>query len=594
MSVSRSRLPLSVRAHVFGLILVILVPSLAFSAYLVIRAAQHEQELLAGTVQGRARAAARDIERLLATLRSQLFIVANAGASAGDDPASFLAHAAESLRAHGGGAILSLPDGSELLNTSHSAGTNLPRDPDPSGVRQVATTGQPFVSDLVTDPTGGGPAVMIHVPVMQAGRVAAVASRDVLPALEASLLHQQLPADWLATVIDRDGYTLARSREASQYVGQPGRADFLARVRLHDEGSLTFSSRDNVPNYFAFSHIRPVGWTVVVGIPLDVLYAPVRRSTYSVLLLGGATLALALLLALLIGHRIAAAIAALMHYADVVVQGMSAPPGGTGLRETDRVACSLARASDDLHRSLAERQRAAAALQASEQRKQVLHQSVQAQEAERKRIARELHDTLGQYLTALQLGLNGLGRRYPGDLAAAAELSRLRQLTGQIGAEVNRMAWELRPTALDDLGLETAIAQYLEEWAERTDLHFDLQVDLGGRRLPQMVETTVYRALQEAVTNVVRHAEAEHVAVILEVLGSQLQMIIEDDGRGFQLAESGGELGTLHLGLLGIRERLALVEGTLEVESARDAGTTLYLRLPISDRGATDERKNLT
>ena len=130
------------------------------------------------------------------------------------------------------------------------------------------------------------------------------------------------------------------------------------------------------------------------------------------------------------------------------------------------------------------------------------------------------------------------------------------------------MAWELRPTALDDLGLETAITQYLEEWAERSRLHFDLQVSLGDRRLPATVETTVYRALQEAVTNVVRHADAEHVAVILEAKAHQLQLIVEDNGKGFPAEpEDGGASRSLRLGLLGIRERLALIDGTLEVES---------------------------
>ncbi|HTW71213.1 MAG TPA: ATP-binding protein, partial [Acetobacteraceae bacterium] len=147
---------------------------------------------------------------------------------------------------------------------------------------------------------------------------------------------------------------------------------------------------------------------------------------------------------------------------------------------------------------------------------------------------------------------------------------------------VNRIAWELRPTALDDLGLETAIAQYLEEWGERSQLQFDLQVNLAHRRLPQTVETTVYRALQEAITNVVRHAEADRVAVILEMVGRQLQLIVEDDGKGFPLDDAGGGgQGTMHLGLLGIRERLALVDGTLEIESSPGGGTTLFVRVPI-------------
>ena len=145
------------------------------------------------------------------------------------------------------------------------------------------------------------------------------------------------------------------------------------------------------------------------------------------------------------------------------------------------------------------------------------------------------------------------------------------------------MAWELRPTALDDLGLETAITQYLEEWGERSRLHFDLQVSLGDRRLPQTVETTVYRALQEAVTNVVRHADAgaggRHP-------GSD-RAATATDRRGRRQGVSRRTRPTvatqrpLRLGLLGIRERLALVGGTLEVESTPGLGTTLFVRVPV-------------
>jgi signal transduction histidine kinase len=290
----------------------------------------------------------------------------------------------------------------------------------------------------------------------------------------------------------------------------------------------------------------------------------------------------ALVLASLIGSRLARPITGLVKYAQLVGQGEPVALRMTGLRETDAVACSLYRASDNLHRSMADRAQAAADLLISEDRKRLLQQAVLAQEAERKRIARELHDSLGQYLTALLLGLTAIGRRIAADADATEELAKLRALTSEIGCEVNRMAWELRPTALDDLGLETAVTQYLEEWGERTRLRFDLQVSLGERRLPQTVETTVYRALQEAVTNVVRHADAEHVGVILEATGQQLQLIVEDDGKGFP-SDGTGDPGqaSLHLGLLGIRERLALVDGILEVESSPGLGTTLFVRVPV-------------
>ena len=162
-------------------------------------------------------------------------------------------------------------------------------------------------------------------------------------------------------------------------------------------------------------------------------------------------------------------------------------------------------------------------------------------------------------------------------------MAQLRDLTSEIGHEVNRMAWELRPTALDDLGLETAITQYIEEWGERSRLHFDLQLSLGDRRLPQTVETTVYRALQEAVTNVVRHAGAANGwPSSSRRRTQQLQLIVEDDGKGFRPDDTeGGAPGAQRLGLLGVRERLALVDGSLEVESSPGAGTTLFVRVPV-------------
>lgn len=578
----RLRPPFAVRTHVFGLILVTLLPLLAFSAFMVIRSAEHEQEILASAVQDRTRAAARDIERELSNLRSQLFVVANADELEPGNFAALYARASASLGQRGMAVVLSQPDGKEVLDTRMPLGAALPDNPDREAIRRVADTGVPYVSDLTVSPVTHAPDVMINVPLMQQGKVAYVASLDVMPSVEAILARQQLPPSWIATISDRRGYTLARTRDPEQYIGQPGRPDFLRRVRDADEGWFPFSSREGIPLYIAFSHVAPVGWIVVVGIPLDVLYAPVRHSTHILALVGAATLAVALVLALLIGRRLAGAITSLVAYAQMVGEGGPVGLRLTGVQETDAVACSLHRASESLRQSMAEKSQAAADLLASEDRKQLLQQAVLAQEAERKRIARELHDSLGQYLTALQLGLSAIGRRFADDPGTTDELAKLRAMTSEIGREVNRMAWELRPTALDDLGLEKAITQYLEEWGERSRLRFDLQLSLGDQRLPQTVETTVYRALQEAVTNVVRHAQAERVAVILEATGQQLQLIIEDNGKGFPPDDTdNGDQRPLRLGLLGIRERLALVGGKLEVESTPGLGTTLFVRVPV-------------
>jgi len=210
---------------------------------------------------------------------------------------------------------------------------------------------------------------------------------------------------------------------------------------------------------------------------------------------------------------------------------------------------------------------------------QVLRRTVEDQEAERLRIARELHDTLGQSLTLLQLGFDKLGQAAGDNAELQQRVAGMKSLTADIGRQVNRLAWEIRPTALDDLGIQTAIQHLLDSWSETSAIEFDLHMTLGDRRLPSAVETTLYRVLQEALTNVVRHAAASHVSVILRLSESQVAMIVEDDGRGFPGA--GEKQPPDRLGLLGIRERLSLVGGTLELESAPGKGTALYARIPL-------------
>jgi signal transduction histidine kinase len=212
----------------------------------------------------------------------------------------------------------------------------------------------------------------------------------------------------------------------------------------------------------------------------------------------------------------------------------------------------------------------------------VLRRIVTDQEAERLRIARELHDTLGQSLTVLKLGLDGIERAAPASADVQDRVARLKALTAETVKDMDRLAREIRPTALDDLGIQTAVENFLEAWSERSNVVFDLQLTLDERRLPPLVESTLFRVLQEALTNVVRHAEAKRVGVILGVSGNDVTMIIEDDGRGFGWDESEpGRHPARRLGLLGIRERMALVGGSLEVESAPGEGTTLFVRVPL-------------
>jgi len=167
-----------------------------------------------------------------------------------------------------------------------------------------------------------------------------------------------------------------------------------------------------------------------------------------------------------------------------------------------------------------------------------------------------------------------------------AGLAELKTLTATLGDEVGRLAWEMRPTALDDIGLDAAIRQFLEEWGQRSGMQFDLHLDTKGRRLPASVETTLYRVLQEGITNIVKHARAGRVGVIVKASADNVVMIVEDDGIGFD--QDALARASSRLGLLGMRERLAAIRGGLEIESRPGEGTTLIIRVKLD--GPTDAR----
>jgi len=217
---------------------------------------------------------------------------------------------------------------------------------------------------------------------------------------------------------------------------------------------------------------------------------------------------------------------------------------------------------------------------------EVLRRTVTDQEVERQRIARELHDTLGQSLTMLQLGLQAMGQEVSADDRLRQRLIGIKDLAANLGRDVSRLAWEIRPTAIDDLGIQAAIESLLDSWSEislvKYELHLSPEESPREMRLPKAVETTLYRVLQETLTNVVRHAEAHKVGVILNISEEVATMIVEDDGRGFDAHGPDIErTPARRLGLLGIRERLALVGGTLEIESSPGQGATLFIRIPI-------------
>lgn len=233
----------------------------------------------------------------------------------------------------------------------------------------------------------------------------------------------------------------------------------------------------------------------------------------------------------------------------------------------------------------------------AEMKDELMRRLVAAQEAERRRIARELHDQMGQHVVALSLGLAQLGERTK-DVAGASELvDRLQHVADLLSRDAHHLAQQLRPSALDHLGLAVALTNFAEDVGTRSGIEMDIHATgLANKRLNPVVETAVYRIVQEAVTNVVRHANARSVSVIVELRDGELHAIVEDDGRGFDPGRlrTGGNARE-SLGVSGMHERATLIGGVLHIESRRGQGTTIYLRVPanVVEQEAEHEQTSL-
>lgn len=222
--------------------------------------------------------------------------------------------------------------------------------------------------------------------------------------------------------------------------------------------------------------------------------------------------------------------------------------------------------------------RAAVAVELSQRvARESVRRVVQAQELERSRLARELHDETGQALTSILLGLKPLEEALA-DHPSRDALGDLREQVVGALQDVRRLAVELRPAVLDDFGLVPALERLIDAFAEQSDVRVDFRSALGERRLPSDVETALYRVVQESLTNIVKHANARNISVSLVRRESGVAAVVEDDGAGFDQRTMRAE----GIGLLGMRERLALLDGRLEVESRPGAGTTVVAEVPLA------------
>ena len=256
--------------------------------------------------------------------------------------------------------------------------------------------------------------------------------------------------------------------------------------------------------------------------------------------------------------------------------------------QTD-VRVSLGRVSDEqfdrlaetFNRMLVEHERH------SQQMQQLPRQILQAQEEERQRLARELHDEAAQALTSLLVHLRLLERTHEPE-KAQQHVQKLRELTAQALEEVRRVALDLRPTILDDLGLGAALEWRVDEFTQASGIQVTTQIEGLERRLPRDIELVFYRVGQETLSNIARHAQAQHVNICLKRQNSTLSLEVVDDGIGFNPAALPAHRPR-GLGLLGMRERMAMIDGALQIESGPGRGTRVWACAPLTDADQGDK-----
>jgi signal transduction histidine kinase len=439
---------------------------------------------------------------------------------------------------------------------------------------------RPLFSDVVTDRTGRK-RVLCLVPfggVNAPGAGAAAFTVDVPSRAVGALLEA---AQW-----DREIH-IALTDEAGVVVAStPGPAPDDTR-RVH-------------------AAIPGTPWSVsVVEIGPDP-FAPIARFRQQSLWLAPAFTAFAMLLAWGIAHSVRRPLATLTASAERIARGdldrpvdqRSSASGGDeiarlgaaleGMRASLKISMDQVEdANRALERRVAERtaelERVNVQLHERERmRQQLLRTVISAQEDERKRIARELHDETSQTLAALGMGLDTAIAR--SDVPEARQkLADARRLVDRMNAELHRLIVNLRPSVLDDLGLAAAIEWFAERHLAAAGIAVRCELGDLDVRLPSEMEAAVFRVVQEAINNIARHAHAESVLIQLSGEEGVLTVEIEDDGRGFDVASAADGPGSLRgVGLLGMRERIAILGGTLQIDSEPGEGTRILIKVPVT------------
>jgi signal transduction histidine kinase len=381
-----------------------------------------------------------------------------------------------------------------------------------------------------------------------------------------------LPSGAVVTILDEKGTIIARTTDPVRWTGQNHSGGGLAKLALKEkEGVAEEKGVDGVSRQYGFTYDAHAGWYVYAGLPTAAVMAPVQRTFVQGAVGGLAIIAMVLVVATLLSRAIQRPIRSLATATESLARG------GYWKVNVSDAPLEIAQLAETFNEMVERREAAQQQMQSGEQKLKALSDRLLVvQEEERTRIARELHDDLGQSLTALKMDILGLIEKPPARGATSPLTSRIVLTLDAMVTSVQRISTELRPSVLDDLGLIAAIESEAQLFEERTGIEVELSLQ-AGPRIDNARATVIYRIVQEALTNVARHSDASRVELRLRQRPSELLLEVRDDGRGV----TAEEVSDPHsLGVIGIRERAALVGGTVHFEGVPGRGTIVSVRIP--------------
>jgi signal transduction histidine kinase len=387
--------------------------------------------------------------------------------------------------------------------------------------------------------------------------------------------REALIPDAVITILDGNDTIVARSGNSEEWAGRNIRGSKIAELSsTASEGIGETTGVDGVSRQYGFTKVPELGWSVYVGVPTAAINEPIRE-----MLLNGAigaigitfiVVAMTITLARKIGRPIQALAAATAD--DSAYSGVDVVEGPLEIATLTRAFNKMVEKRSRVESEMLESERTLKALS---------DRLLFVQEEERTRIAREIHDDLGQTLTALKMDVIGLMERTSDNAPAGAAMrERVLATLDATVKSVQRISSELRPSILDDLGLSEAIESEARAFEERTGIECEISLPEEAGRVSSVVATAVYRIIQETLTNVARHSNAARVELRIRFRDSDVLVEVRDDGRGITSQEVGSARS---LGLIGIRERAELVGGTARFEGIAGRGTIVSIRIPMPE-----------